>query len=89
MGKNTFYVEDTVVNGVWTEYKFGSSMQHFILVNRGANDVEFSFNGVAVDSKLQVADFQETRDGIDEVSVYVRGAGGNSDIEVRAWRGTR
>lgn len=89
MGKNTFYIEETVADGVWTEYKFGSSMQHFIIVNRGANPIEFSFNGADVDSRLFVADFSETRDGIDEVSVYVRGVGGSSDIEVRAWRGTR
>ncbi len=89
MGKNTFYVEDTVVKDVWSKYQFGSSMQHIIVINRGANDIEFSFNGQEVDSKLQVADFQETRDGIDEAEIYVRGVGGSSDIEIRAWRGSR
>ena len=89
MGKNTYYTEDTVADGVWTKYEFGSSMQHIMIVNRGANDIEFSFNGNDVDSKLQVADFQETRDGIDEAEVYIRAVGGDSDIEIRAWRGSR
>lgn len=89
MGKNTYYKEDTVADGVFTKYDFGSSMQGIIVVNRGLNDIEFSFNGQDVDSKLQVADFREVRDNIDEASIYVRGVGGPSDIEIRAWRGQR
>lgn len=89
MGRNTFYVEDTVADGVWSEYEFGSSMQGIIIINRGDKDIEFSFNSLDIDSKLTPEDFQETRDGIDEAKVFVRGVGGSSDIEIRAWRGER
>jgi len=89
MAANSYYKEETVADGVWTELNFGSPMQHLIVVNRGTADIEFSFNGQDIDSKLQASDFQESRDGIDEQYIYIRGVGGSADVEVRAWRGSR
>jgi len=89
MARNNFFVEDTVLDGVWSEYNFGSSMQAIFIVNRGTDPIEFSFNGLDVDGKLLSTDGSESRDNIDEETIYVRGVGASVDIQIEAWRGSR
>ncbi len=89
MSGNAFFIEDSVLDGVWSEYDFGTSMNGIHIINRGAGDIEFSFNGIEVHGKLLAADVAQSRDVIDEKVIYVRGAGGGADIQIEAWRGKR
>lgn len=89
MARNTFYVTDSVAKDVWSKYSFGSSMNGINIVNRGAGDIEFSFNGDEVDGKLLASDYAQSRDNIDESRIYIRGVGAGATIQVEAWRGER
>ncbi len=89
MARNTFFVIATVADGVWSKFDFGSSMNAIFIINRGANNIEFSFNGDETDGFLTPSDLSESRDNIDETRIYVRGDGGSSDIQIEAWRGER
>ena len=87
--RNTFFETDTVANGEWSHYDFGTPMQAIHIINRGTADIEFSFNGDEVDGKLLADDFSETRDNMDEKQIFVRGVGGSASIQIEAWRGER
>lgn len=89
MARNTFFITDAVADGIWSEYQFGSSMNGIHIINRGAADIEFSFNGEDIDGLLLATDLAQTRDEIDETRIYIRGVGGAANIQVETWRGER
>ena len=71
------------------QVNFDFLSQGFALLNRGANVVEYSFDGSTVHGDLNPSDTSKDMifDYRTESKIWFRYSGGSSTVRVEAWRG--